>query len=60
MDNQAPTYMSYMKDIIPPETPGKLLSFSHGRLFLIYCFSFFVAPVARQFLILHERMTGYR
>ena len=30
------------------------------RLFHIYCFSFFVAPVAWQFLILHERMTGYR
>ena len=40
--------------------PGKLLSFSHGRLFQIYCFSFFVAPVVWQFLILHERMTGYR
>ena len=60
MDNQTPTYMRCMKDIIPPETPGKLLSFSHSRLFHIYCFSFFDAPVAWQFLTLHERMTGYR
>ena len=60
MDNQTPTYMSYIKDILPPETPGKLLSFSHGRPFHFYCFSFFIAPVAWQLLILHEWMTGYR
>ena len=60
MDNQTPTYMRCMKDIIPPETPSKLLSFSHSRLLHIYCFSFFDAPVAWQFLTLHEWMTGYR
>ena len=56
MDNQTPTYMSYIKDILPPETPGKLLSFSHGILFHIFCFSFLVAPVVWQFLILHDRL----
>ena len=54
MGKQTPVYM---KDIFPPTSFSLFLI---AELLSEQQTSFLVAPVAWQFLILHERMAGYK
>ena len=58
MGKQTP---AYMKDMFPPCAPSRVfLCLLIAELFTQQQISFFVAPVAWQFLILQEQMTGCR